>query len=72
MKLNDGGFSNYGFGWELPRTGVVMHTGDNPGYATRIVRYIDQNRTIIILSNNAFAGQEELVKKIEFLRTAEK
>ena len=49
-----------------------MHTGDNPGYATRIVRYIDQNRTIIILSNNAFAGQEELVQKIEVFLAAEK
>jgi CubicO group peptidase (beta-lactamase class C family) len=67
MKLNGGSLSKYGFGWELPRAGVVMHTGDNPGYATRIVRYIDQNRTIIILSNNAFAEQEELVKKIELM-----
>lgn len=67
MKLNDGKISNYGFGWDLPRAGVVMHNGDNPGYATRIVRYIDQNRTIIILSNNAFAGQEELVKKVELV-----
>lgn len=67
MKLNDGKISNYGFGWDLPRAGVVMHTGDNPGYATRIVRYIDQNRTIVILSNNAFAGQEELVQEIELV-----
>jgi CubicO group peptidase (beta-lactamase class C family) len=67
MKLNDGNLSNYGFGWELPKAGVVMHTGDNPGYATRIVRYIDQNRTIIILSNNAFAGQEKLVQEIELV-----
>ena len=65
MKLNDGTLSNYGFGWELPSASVVMHTGDNPGYATRIVRYLNQKRTIIILSNNAFGRQEELVSQIE-------
>ncbi|MGV3529788.1 MAG: serine hydrolase domain-containing protein [Flavisolibacter sp.] len=57
MKLNDGSFSDYGFGWSLREAPggerVVFHTGDNPGYATRIVRYPDQNKTIIILSNNA-------------------
>lgn len=71
MKLNDGSLSNYGFGWELPKPSMVMHTGDNPGYATRIVRYLDQKKTIIILSNNAFQGQGELVTQIEVVLTAE-
>jgi CubicO group peptidase (beta-lactamase class C family) len=69
MKLKNDSLSNYGFGWDLvnskPVGKVVMHTGDNPGYATRIVRYIDRNKTIIILSNNAFTGQAELVRKME-------
>lgn len=69
MKLNNDSLSDYGFGWDLADGKalgrIVMHTGDNPGYATRIVRYIDRNKTIIILSNNAFTGQAELVKKIE-------
>src|ERR1043165_4826246 len=47
MKLNDGTFSNYGFGWELrndPILGkIVQHNGDNPGYKTQIVRLIDKN-----------------------------
>ena len=71
MKLSDGRMSNYGFGWELPTDTtlgtVVMHTGDNPGYSTRIVRYIDQNKTIILLSNNNFPDFGKLVKEIEKL-----
>lgn len=69
MKLNNGTISSYGFGWDLPATmdnnKVVMHTGDNPGYATRIIRYLSKKRTIIILSNNAFPNSAELVKQIE-------
>ena len=57
MKLNSGSMSNYGFGWVLetdPALGkVVHHSGGNPGYNTHIVRYIDRNRTIIMLCNNA-------------------
>lgn len=71
MKLSDGRMSNYGFGWELPTDKtlgtVVMHTGDNPGYSTRIVRYIDQNKTIILLSNNNYSDFGKLVKEIEKL-----
>lgn len=69
MILSDGKMSNYGFGWELPKDKtlgtVVMHTGDNPGYSTRIVRYIDQHKTIILLSNNNFPDFGKLVKEIE-------
>ena len=58
--LNDGKFSPYGFGWELnqdKRHGkVVEHSGDNPGYKTEIVRYIDADITIILLCNNAHAN----------------
>ena len=68
MKLNDGSSSDYGFGWALREAPggerVVFHTGDNPGYATRIVRYPDTNKTIIILSNNA-TSTGELVQKME-------
>ncbi len=58
--LNDGKYSPYGFGWELnqdKRHGkVVEHSGDNPGYKTEIVRYIDADITIILLCNNAHAN----------------
>jgi hypothetical protein len=39
------------FGWELrndPSFGkIVQHNGDNPGYKTEIIRYIDKKKTII-------------------------
>ncbi|MFN2440749.1 MAG: serine hydrolase domain-containing protein, partial [Chitinophagaceae bacterium] len=69
MKLNNDSTSNYGFGWMLrsdPLLGkIVMHTGDNPGYSTQIVRYIDAGKTIILLSNNEYKDFPVLVQQIE-------
>lgn len=57
MQLKDSSFSDYGFGWGLRETPggsrAVIHTGSNPGYSTVIIRYPAENKTIIILSNNA-------------------
>lgn len=69
MKLNDGGLSYYGFGWDLRNDStlgkIVLHTGDNPGYKTEIVRYIHKKKTIILLSNNAYAGEDAIIKEVE-------
>ena len=70
MKLNNGSLSPYGFGWELGKLQdkhgrMVFHTGDNPGYATRIVRFLDKERTLILLSNNAFAGMPAFADALE-------
>lgn len=68
-RLNDGTLSNYGFGWVLKTDSilgkVVFHTGDNPGYKTEIIRYIDKKKTVIVLCNNAHAKFDELIKMIE-------
>lgn len=65
-KLNDGTRSYYGFGWEVepksPFGKMVMHTGDNPGYQTIIVRFIEENKTIIVLNNNYHPDQIKLVE----------
>jgi len=65
-KLNDGTRSYYGFGWVLepksPLGKMVMHTGDNPGYKTIIVRFIEENKTIIILNNNYHPDMMRLVE----------
>ncbi len=70
-KLNDGSFSNYGFGWMLRTDStlgkIVFHTGDNPGYKTEIIRYIDKDKTVIILCNNAHEKFDALVNGIENL-----
>lgn len=59
-KLNDGKDAKfaglvYGFGWlVLPVENDgrrYMHSGGYPGYMTIICRYVDRNKTIIILTN---------------------
>jgi len=69
MKLNNGSLSNYGFGWELrndPSFGkIVQHNGDNPGYKTQIIRYIDKKKTMIILNNNAHRDFNSIIKQLE-------
>ncbi|MBC7850946.1 MAG: beta-lactamase family protein [Chitinophagaceae bacterium] len=68
MTLNNGLVSNYGFGWTLGidenKKRIVSHSGDNPGYCTRITRFIAKNRTIILLSNNSYPDLGNLVGKI--------
>lgn len=70
-RLSNDSLSNYGFGWMLrndPRIGkIVFHTGDNPGYKTEIIRYIDKSKTMIVLCNNAHEKFDETVKAIEAL-----
>ena len=69
MRLKDGSFHPYGFGWDLPDNTyygkIVMHNGDNPGYHTQIIRNIGRDKTIIVLSNNAYAHFNELLKDLQ-------
>ena len=68
-NLNDGSLSQYGFGWHLetsPKWGkVVRHSGDNPGYKTQYIRYIDADKTLILLSNTDHARQGSIVQALE-------
>jgi CubicO group peptidase (beta-lactamase class C family) len=67
--LNDGNLSSYGFGWMLKKTkngeSVIWHSGDNPGYSTRIMRYPNSKRTLIVLCNNAYPEFESMMSKLE-------
>ncbi|MDB5209653.1 MAG: serine hydrolase [Sediminibacterium sp.] len=69
MHLLNGKMANYGFGWLLipnSRVGkIVWHNGDNPGFQTAIVRYIDQKNTLIILCNSASDKSLDTIKEIE-------
>ncbi len=69
MKLNNGSLSNYGFGWDLRNDStmgkIVRHNGDNPGYKTEIIRYIDKKKTIIVLNNNALANFAEIIRQLQ-------
>lgn len=66
--LTNDSLSNYGFGWTIEQTSigkVVRHSGGNPGYSTHIIRYIDANKAIIILCNNAHDKFREILTAIE-------
>ena len=69
--LNSDSLSHYGFGWILEEKAgagrIVWHDGDNPGYKTIIIRLIDQDKTIIVLSNNAHGKFKSLVEEIKNL-----
>lgn len=67
-RLNNDSIANYGFGWGIGGDSVtgriVSHGGGWPGYNTFIVRYIDKNTCIIVLSNNGGLGLRTLRKKL--------
>lgn len=57
-KLSNGEIVNYGYGLFL-REGkgiepVIYHTGGWPGYLSIIMRLPDQEKTIVVLSNNSY------------------
>jgi CubicO group peptidase (beta-lactamase class C family) len=67
--LSNGTLSQYGFGWELSSDTVlgnyVHHSGDNPGYQTYLIRYIEKNMTVIVLSNHANPAFHKLISAIQ-------
>jgi CubicO group peptidase (beta-lactamase class C family) len=65
--LNNDSLSYYGFGWMLDEhdNNFVYHTGSNPGYSTQITRFMDDNKTIIVLCNNAHAEFHNLLKSLK-------
>jgi N-acyl-D-aspartate/D-glutamate deacylase len=53
-KLNKGDEHEYGFGWFVDDPGnVVSHSGGWVGFSTEIIRYINKNQTLIILTNGS-------------------
>lgn len=66
MTLSNKIVSNYGFGWELiPNENIVLHTGDNPGYKTIIIRFLNKRITLVLLCNNA---SEEFVSMTDSIK----
>jgi len=59
--LNDGDLSQYGFGWSVgDRLGrrAVHHGGAWVGFRTQITRFVEDQLTVIVLSNaRADAGE---------------
>jgi CubicO group peptidase (beta-lactamase class C family) len=61
----------YGYGWQLlppsPKTlnrNVVFHAGGIPGYSTDLLRYLDDEVTVIILSNLHPVALEEVSRDL--------
>jgi len=69
--LSDGKRSDYGFGWvinQVPGLGLLVHhSGDNPGYRTHIMRYLDKKYTVILLNNNSSERMEVILGQVETL-----
>ena len=55
----------YGFGWMIRNSSekgkMISHDGGWPGYSSLMLRYIDQNKTLIYLSNMEQSDQFEQV-----------
>lgn len=70
-RLNSDSISSYGYGWEIlshPKLGkVVAHGGDNPGYKTRFIRYIDADKTVVVLCNNPRDNFFKLIDAVDSL-----
>jgi len=70
-RLKNDSLSYYGFGWDIRNSPsgkrIVRHNGDNPGYKTQIIRHIDENKTLIVLCNNAHKEFEKLVELLDKL-----
>jgi CubicO group peptidase (beta-lactamase class C family) len=70
-KLKNDSLSFYGFGWvikpDVKGGKIVLHSGDNPGYKTEIIRHLAEKKTLIVLCNNDFKSFSELVEKLNWL-----
>ena len=61
VGLNDGSIKNYGFGWDLGTNNghhVIEHGGELDGFTAFISRYVDDQLTVIIMTN--LSGNAEL------------
>ena len=66
-RLRSDSLTAYGFGWELREVNgrkMVGHSGNNPGYRTLLLRDIERNRTVILLSNNSFERLDALAAEL--------
>jgi CubicO group peptidase (beta-lactamase class C family) len=65
--LLNGRKSSYGFAWELERQGgkdIHYHDGSWQGFETLLIRYVDDNLSVIILANLADAELRRLADRI--------
>ncbi len=65
VRLNDGSTYNYGFGLSIGDGGKILsHTGSWVGFYTLIVRYLNQKKTLIVLTNGTNPEAPGIVRNI--------
>ncbi|MGC4047122.1 MAG: serine hydrolase domain-containing protein [Armatimonas sp.] len=67
VKLNDGKTYPYGFGWTISSPSghkLISHGGSLPGFRSVIGRYIDDELTVIVLTNSGYTNPEVFLSGI--------
>lgn len=62
-KLNDGGATQYGYGWQLwTRNGhrAIAHGGAWQGFRAQLSRFVDDRLSVVVLANSASARAGKL------------
>lgn len=66
VKFNNGNAYNYGFGWTLApfrAHKLISHSGQTAGFAANISRFVDDNLSVIVLTNNGEQGLGTLIAR---------
>ena len=66
-KLSKGGEAEYGFGWGIRKVNghrMVAHGGGIPGFSTMISRFVDDDLTVIVLTNADDGNAEAIARGI--------
>jgi D-alanyl-D-alanine carboxypeptidase len=68
VRLNDGSYAEYGFGWRVGKTPngdpLIGHGGAWQGFATVIERYPKQRLTVVALANRAGADVSFIAQQV--------
>jgi CubicO group peptidase (beta-lactamase class C family) len=67
IKLNSGKTQNYGFGWAVSDVNghkLIEHGGAWQGFTTFIARYVDDQLTVIVLTNLAGANPGRIAHQV--------
>lgn len=67
MKLNDGSSTGYGFGWDVEDINghrLLEHGGSWQGFRTAIVRFVDDQLSVVVLTNLDTASPEYIAHMV--------
>ena len=73
-RLNDGKVEQYGFGWGFDNVKghrLVAHGGSWQGFTTYIARFVDDQLTVVVLTNFSASSPDTIARKIAGIYNAE-